>query len=299
MLELLIFVTFLGLVLACQRRLGLANPFQIYFFLWLLVFLGYYSYQGSFAVISSEVLMMLLGAKCLALLLLIAALTATTKNHRANFVPIDVRDNRIIAAAQIVVCIAMPFVYMKALSLSDGNDVFSVLGYVRLRTSITEDGIGFGVFAYFFILSYAITSIVVILYATKRISVYWLIFSVAISIFYAYLGTARTAFLLFLLLVLIPLILMRFLKLKGIAFSALLTVAIFIFVAGMTAKGISVDSNLAENVETFSSNIRSYTVAPLLALSQFAGSNFPVDLGKNSFRTVIASAIGVAASIAD
>ena len=42
MFEALLLVTFIGFVLSNHGRLGTGNPYQIYFFVWLTVYSGYY-----------------------------------------------------------------------------------------------------------------------------------------------------------------------------------------------------------------------------------------------------------------
>ncbi len=235
--------------------------------------------------------MLLLGAKGVAFLFLIIVLKSKLLkiNIHNNFL-IEVKSNIFISVAQYAVFLVTPFAYIKALSLSDGIDIFSVLGYIQLRSSMTDDGQTIGFVGYFSTLSYVVSSISVILYITKQIGAFRLLFSIGVSLFYVYLGTGRTTVLLFLLLIFIPLILLKFFKLREVLISSLLVIALFIFIAGMTAKGISVEAGFSENLTSFLENIRSYTVAPFLALSEFINSNFSVGLGINTFRTFFAFA---------
>lgn len=296
MLELLLLITFGGLMLASHRRMGLANPFQIYFLIWFLVFFGYYSSGNSFIKVQSEFLMLLLAAKSFAFLILITAFkTSSIKTKRNNISLGEIKNNKFILMAQVLVCLATPLAYKKALSLS-GADIFSVLGYIQLRSAMTEDGQGFGILAYLSTLSYIVTSTSAILYATKSIGFMRLIFSIVVSLFYVYLGTGRTSVLLLLILIFIPLVILNLIHLKGIFIFSLLVVVLFVFIAGMTAKGISVEVGFIENLNSFIENIRGYTVAPFLALSQLANINFSIALGANTFRTFIALAYGLGLS---
>lgn len=291
MLELLLLITFVGLALASQRRMGLANPFQIYFLIWFLVFFGYYFSRNSYIKVQPEFLMLMLLAKSPPFLFLIVILkNPSIEAKLRNNHLIGLKNYNFIIIAQILVFLLLPFVYNKALLLSGDLDIFSVLGYIQLRTSMTEDGQGYGVLAYFSMLSYVVSSISVVLYATKEISILRLIISVVISLFYVYLGTGRTSVLLFMLLTFIPLVLLKIFKLKEILIFSLLVIVLFVFIASMTAKGISVNSGFLENINSFLENIRGYTVAPLLALSEFIDSNFSIGLGENIFRTLFAFA---------
>jgi oligosaccharide repeat unit polymerase len=289
MLELLLLLTLGGLTLASHRRMGLANPFQIYFLIWLLVFFGYYFYATSFIKLQSEFLVLMLITKSIAILFLIVILiNTTTKNQVISNNSVNIKNRSLLDIAQILVLLIIPLVYKKALSLSNGVDIFSVLGYVQLRAAMTEDGQGFGFLNYFYVLSYVLSSISVILYINKKIGVLRLSASIAISLFYVYIGTGRTGALLLLLLIFIPLVLLKIFRLKGIFIFSLLVIILFVFIAGMTAKGVSVESGTLENIESFLENIRGYTVAPILAFSKFIDLNNSVGFGENIFRTFFA-----------
>ncbi len=70
MIELIIIVTFLGIILSIRRKIGIGNPFQIYFSMWFLVVLGYYIFRHSFVETSTAFITTLIVPKLLAFLLL-------------------------------------------------------------------------------------------------------------------------------------------------------------------------------------------------------------------------------------
>jgi oligosaccharide repeat unit polymerase len=291
MLELLLLITIAGFTLASHRSMGLANPFQIYFLIWLLVFFGYYFSGNSYIKVQPEFLMLFLVAKSISFMLLIIILKNSSLRLAARTITvIKVKNASLVSIAQIIVTVLMPFAYSKALSLSGGFDIFSVLGYIQLRSSMTEDGQGFGFLAYFSVLSYIVSSISVVMYVKKEIGIVRLIFSISVSLFYVYLATGRTGVLLLLILLFAPSILLKIIKIKAILIFSLLVTILFVFIASMTAKGISIDANFSENLKSFLENIRGYTVAPFLALSVFINSEFSLGFGENIFRTFFALA---------
>lgn len=291
MLELLLIVTFSGLILASHRKMGVANPFQIYFIIWFSIFVLYYFFNDTFISVQSEFFLLLLVVKLLALLILIVTFRlglSGAKNITIH--SIEVKNGSFLLGAQVLLLLAVPFAYKEALSLSKGYDIYSVIGYRQLRASMTEEGMGFGFLAYLFVLSFAVGSITVILYIQKKVSVVRLMLSIAISLFYVYLGTGRTHVLLFLILIFIPLALCGVVRLRGIILFVLLIFSLFIFIAGMTAKGVSTDYGFAENLSSFFENIRGYTVAPVLALAGLIDSDVTAAWGMYSFRIIFALA---------
>jgi oligosaccharide repeat unit polymerase len=90
------------------------------------------------------------------------------------------------------------------------------------------------------------------------------------------------------LMLFVPLILLRKVGPLGVVYAGLLLVGLFLFVAGMTAKGISVEDDLAKNVESFLDLLRAYTVAPILAFSVFLHDPPDTVWGANTFRILYA-----------
>lgn len=289
MLECLLVITFVGLMLASHRRMGLGNPFQIYFMVWFVIILGYYISRQTYTSISPEVVILLLVAKCLSFLLLFMSYSQNKETIEfSNSLHILESQDRLILIAQIMVTIALPFVYLQAVALAGGDSIFTVLGYTKLRYAITYDGEGFGLLSYFSILSYVVSSLTAFSYRQKKARLGRLVFSIFVSLSYAYLGSGRTAIMLFLCLMLVPLVISGLTSLRGILFSVFTGASSFVLVAAMTAKGISPSSNLSDNIDSFSKSIMGYAFTPLVAFSNLVVSEPPLGWGENTFRFFIA-----------
>jgi oligosaccharide repeat unit polymerase len=189
---------------------------------------------------------------------------------------------------QVASLLALPLVYLKAVELSHGQSVFSVYGYIALRTSLTENGIAYGWLSYFTPLSFVTSSVSIFLFKSGKIRCPRLILSLLISISYAYLSTGRTFFFLFLAMHVFPLILTRTVQYRGALIGAGLSFMAFVFVAAMTAKGVSFENGIADNMSSLSENIRSYSIAPLLAMSDLVEKAPEPALGANTFRSFLA-----------
>jgi oligosaccharide repeat unit polymerase len=116
-----------------------------------------------------------------------------------------------------------------------------------------------------------------------------------VSLFYVYVSTGRTHLLLLLSLTLVPLIMLEVVRLRGLSIALLLTAATFVFIATMTAKGISLEADFLENAASLAENLRAYTVAPFVAMSELMQADRPIEWGANTFRFFISvlHALGV------
>lgn len=285
MLELLLLVSFVGFLLASNRLIGFANPFQIYFFIWFLVFFCYYLSKDSFISVSSEFLLLIFTAMLFPLLFLISIYTINCEElNKNNVVSVGYINERLVLLAQVSVFFAAPLAYHQAINISGGENIFSVVGYILLRSAMTDDGKGYGLLAYFSILSGVVSSISSILYMKNKVGFTRLVVSILVSLFYCYLATGRTFVLLFMCLLFVPLIVLRIISVKGVFICFALLISLFVFISIMTAKGLSTEAGFVENIDSLSENLRSYTVAPFLALSQLVNSYSDVSLGENTFR---------------
>ena len=289
MLEGLLLLTISGLALASRRKMGLANPFQIYFFIWFSVFFGYYVLRTDFIRLSNEFLMLMLTVKAIAFLFLVVTyrVTPDRANSDAGRASAFQLRGHLLLAAQVVVIAALPFVYWRAIHLAGGNDVFSALGYTKLRAAWTEGEQGFGYLAYFFILAIVVTSLRIQSYFDKTCGLLGLSVSVATSLLYLYFSTARTFVLLFAVIVFVPLVIRGIINIRGVLVSALAVACLFVFMAAMTARGISLGSGFSANVGAFLENLRSYTIAPVLALFSLVNTEFMLGYGLNSLRVLV------------
>jgi oligosaccharide repeat unit polymerase len=298
-LELLLLINFSGLIFSSRSIFGLANPFQIYFLTWSLVFFGYRLSFNSYVNIDLYFLGLIFVVHFFAFMLMVGSFFL-----RKNLVIVsrgqDVEIVRLnyVFCAQFAVIVAIPFAYSRATIMS-GDDIFSVIGYIRLRSSMTDEGQSFGLIGYFSTLAFVVCSTSAFLLASGRLTWFRFLISFATAIFYVYIGTGRTIALLFLILLFVPMILFGFIRFKGILLFSMVAVLLFLLIAMMTAKGLSVDGGLLENIESFSGNVRAYTIAPFLAISQLFEKNIPIDYGLNSFRIVfsILYALGLSDSL--
>lgn len=287
--ELLLLVTLGGLLFSSSGRLGIANPFQIYFIIWFSIFFGFYYFKDTFIPVTDEFLAAVFVSQFSVFAVLIIIFISLKRNIVfGDKLLAPVKNHNYILFAQIIATSALPLVYLKAISLSGGINIFEVAGYMRLRGAITQDGLTFGFVSYISVMSNVITSISVYMYFCGQIGIWRIFISIVSGLFYVYIGTARTDVLLILILIAVPLILTKVLGIKGIAMTVGVTLLIFVFFASMTAKGISVDADFADNTVSFIENMRSYTVAPLLAFSKLYEAGSPVDLGQNTFQIIFA-----------
>lgn len=289
MLEGLLLLTISGLALASQRKMGLANPFQIYFLIWFSVFFGYYILRVDFISISNEFLMLMVTVKAIAFLFLVVTYRVTSDhiNSEAGRASAFQLRSHLLLAAQVVVIAALPFVYWRAIHLAGGNDVFSVLGYTKLRASLTDGGQNFGYLAYFFVLALVLTSLRLQSYFDKTSGLLGLSVSIAASLLYLYFSTGRTFVLFFAAILFVPLVMRGIIRVRGVVVSMLLVACLFVFMAAMTARGISMGSGFSENAESFLENLRSYTIAPVLALFSLMNTEFMLGYGLNSLRGLV------------
>ncbi|MGX6565689.1 O-antigen polymerase [Cupriavidus necator] len=288
MFEILLLITLAGLLTASRRQLGFGNPFQIYFFVWFFLLFGYYLSRDTFISVSVEFIIIILAAKLLALFIMISCcLRLQVGSAEVWRHGVIARKSRFIDLAQLVVIIALPFVYGRATEIADGESIFTVLGYIKLRAAITEDGEGYGILAYLWVLSFVTTSVSIFLCRQSNLGGGRLWLSVAVSLCYCYLSTGRTYILFFLCLALVPLMNVGAVRMRGLLIALVIFAALSIFVAAMTAKGISADEGIAENIESFLESLRGYVVGPFLAFSRLVEWNPDLSWGENTFRLFV------------
>lgn len=289
MLEVLTLICFAGLLSSSGKKLGFGNPFQLYFLVWFGVLVYYWFSRDSYIAMSDEALGLMLVAKSLAFAFLLAfSLRSSPFKRFETDSPVGALNDRLISAALLIIAIGAPLTYQRAVQLS-GDDIFTVIGYIRLREALTSGGEGFGILGYLTVPSFVIATLCVTQYALHRKGLVRMLLAVSVSLFYTYLSTGRTFALLLIVLLFAPLILLRRIGFFGVIGAALVVMGLFVFVASMTAKGIAVEASFSDNVDTFLELLRAYTVAPLLAFSLLL-SDLPVsDWGANTFRVVYAA----------
>ena len=286
MLECLIFITLAGGLLASKPGMGMLNPFQVYFFVWLIIVLGYYFLQSNFISVSFEFLLLMIAAKSFALFILVCV-CVSSKVYAASHAEIpDFKLSRV-QLVWVLVLVGLPFVFQKASYLADGYSLFSSIGYMRLRAALSSGVGGYGIASYFLPLALVVSSIELCSYKAGKSSLARLCLSLLISLAYCYLATGRTYVLLLGVLMVSPLIIVKAIELRWVVFLLISFIFMYVFVTAMTAKGVSLDAGFYENVATFWLSLQSYIIAPLLAFSIFFENWSGAEFGLNTFRFFI------------
>lgn len=288
MLELLMIIVFAGLILSSRSKMGMGNPFQIYFMIWFLVIFGYYISSHTYKEVSSEFIRVIIAAKLFSFLLLLIAYRQRQEALKLlQSLNISKHQDRLILLAQIAVTVALLFVYLRALDLAAGECLFTVYGYRTLRKALTIGGESYGLLSYFFILSFVVSSLTVFSYRQGSAHLGRLILSGLVSLSYVYLSTGRTFVLLFLCLTIAPLVISGAIRLKGMLASVVIFTGLFMVITVISGKGISSDTGFWANIDSFLVNIRMYTIAPFVALSDLLATDPVLEWGKNTFRFFI------------
>lgn len=295
-MEFLFFIINIAGLLASNVKYPAANPYQIYFSVWTFVSAGYILSADSWLHISNEFFIIVSIPNVLAIGLLYSEKQLKYRHNKIlSSIELNQSNKIILNIYQTLVIIAMPFTYARANILSEGQDIFSIAGYIQLRASQTDGGLTYGIWGYFFILSFVTTAITSVMYSKKQLSAYRAATSVLVSICYVYMATGRTFALLLITMTAFPLIVCKAISYRGIALGLFSLIAIFMLIAVMTAKGTSIENGLIENVYSLLENIRSYTIAPIVGLSLIISQDPIPTLGDNSLRTIfsIFNAIGL------
>lgn len=288
MLGVLVALSLAGLVVSSNRRLGFSNPFQLYFLVWFSVFFTYWFSRDTYIDIPDEALGLMILAKGVSLAILLSIQAQSPRLDRPPpGSPVKDVNIKLSWAVLLVVVVGAPFAYQRALQLS-GSDIFTVIGYMRLRSALTADGDGYGLLAYLTVPSFVISSVCVTRFVIHRKGFLLMVSAISISLFYTYLSTGRTFVLLLLIMIFAPLVVLRRVQKRGVIAAFLLAVALFVFLAGMTSKGVSIEDDVVENIDSVLEGLRAYTVAPLLAFSRLLFDQPVTDWGANTFRIVYA-----------
>ena len=290
MLELLILITLAGLILSSSHRMGIANPFQIYFAVWFIIFLWLDISADKYINISDDFIFLLIGLKLLSFSILLAFFPLC-REKPITLKPIEISKSQDswILLAQIIVIAALPFVYDRALAFTEGIDILSIAGHIKLRAVMTNDGPDFGLLSYFFTLSYVVSSLTIFSYRQQGARLARLLLSILVSFSYIYLSTGRTNVLLFSCLIFMPLIINKIIGMKGMLISALAFAVVFVFLSLTTSKGISIDDiGWYGHIIKFWNHLENYTIVPLVAFFKLLETNPASDLGVHTFRFFIA-----------
>lgn len=287
MFEALLLVTFIGFVLSNHGRLGTGNPYQIYFFIWLIVYTGYYLTSDLFIRLDGAFIFVTLVSQYFALFLLIISYLKsagiTQKNMAPDLSTISVNKWFYYPLFFLVVGGAYP-TYLKAIELANGQSIFTIIGFMTLRNSITYEGRDFGIFGYLTPLSMIVAMVTAVGFRNRQISFLFFLITLAVAFFYCYMATGRTYILMLFCFVFMPFFVANIFSKKSLIVASVAFVSIFVFIAGMSSKGVSFDNSFSQNVRTFQENIVGYTTAPFVAMSQLFSNFDEPEYGINSLR---------------
>jgi oligosaccharide repeat unit polymerase len=285
MLNCLLMINLLGFILSNRLKMGILNPFKIYFLVWFLAIFGYYISRNTYTNISLEFVMLLFSVKVISFVLMFMVYSMRRDNPK-YLRPLIIGEGKdqFLLIAQVVVTAALLLTYLKAVSLTGGEGIFTILGYSRLRLSMSAGGDAFGILKYFGILSFVVTSMTIFSFLNGKAKLIRLAFSIFVSLSYTYLTTGRTFILLLFCLTILPSMLVGAIRPRGILVSVIIISSVFIAISVMTAKGISTNNRLSENVQFFYEHIKGYTTAPIVAFSNLVESEPKPEWGENTFR---------------
>lgn len=288
MIELQIAVLTLGLAFSCNKRMGLANPFQIYFGLWLLVMCWFYLTADTYPALAPAFKLLTLVAVGLSLMMLLCVKRYSRFDNAAcNGFDTQIRA-RLVYLCQVVVICSIPFAYQNAVALSGGADIFTKAGYAALRAALLIQK-GHSLFGYLCTLSMLLTAILIYQFkrsdrlATKTLTM----LSFGCTVFYLLLSTGRTFALLFFCLLFVPWILAGRLKLKGVLIAALLLFVSFAVVTLLLGKLSAVQGGDGSALMAVYLHLKDYTVAPFVSFGELFKQGSPLLLGEYTFRFFI------------
>ncbi|WP_171804918.1 O-antigen polymerase [Tolumonas auensis] len=268
----------------------IANPFKIFFMLWFFVFLTLYLTIDDWVEISNEFIVVNITTSLSVLLLsyILKGKTECLHSWRDENALNELFINRYLCFVFQIICFIGLFLAYYRVSLLIPDNIFSPVGYTKLRMSIGDDTVDYGILAYFFTLSFIVTSLTIILRVRGEVGSIRLILSIISSLSYCYLSTGRTFFLMFFCFSFAPLFVLGVVRRQHIVLISIVIVLLFILVAYLTGKGISEEQSFIENINSFLENLRSYTIAPVVAMNMLIEqiSNSSIFYGEYSFRFI-------------
>jgi len=275
----------LGLVLSFNKRMGLANPFQVYFGLWLVVVSWFFVTADTYPALFPEFKLLMLGATGLSFALLLC-IKKYSQFDSGRYIRFDTQTrNSLLYLSQVMVVVSVPFAYQNAVALAGNADVFTKAGYAALRSALLVQK-GHSVFGYLCTLSMLLTAILAYQFKwSDRLATKALTFlSFGTTGFYLLLSTGRTFALLFFCLLLVPLILAGRLKLRGVVTAAALVLISFAVVTILLGKLSAVQGGDVSVVSAVYQHLKDYMVDPFVSFSELFKQGSPMLLGEYTFR---------------
>lgn len=297
MLNALVLTSFFGFILSKYYKLGPFNPFTLYFGVWLTVFGILWIFQDVYITLPSQFLLIITCVQLVAIFLMtcIKIIDAPSKQDFSSYPSQYHLNDKLILMLQLALLAAMPVLYQKATEFAGGQNIFTSIGYINLRRAFNEQGMDMGVLRYLYPLSFLCCAFTVY-YAAKGQFKKWRAFlAVVTALFYAYLATGRTFFLMVFVFTIPPLAIAGKIRAKSLIILGSILFGFFFLVATLTAKGTSMDASLGENISSFAESIHSYLIAPFVALYLLSEKLPILAYGDYSLRFLISvlSAIGL------
>ena len=186
-----------------------------------------------------------------------------------------VLNKKLFTLVQIILILALPEFYQMVVGYA-GQNIFTSTGYTRLRYAFNNEGKDMGRLGYLFTFAFLSAAIGVFYAAKKQLNKWQAVLAVLLALFYAFLTTGRTFFLMIFLFTVIPLALLGKIKAKSLLVLSGGLLSMFLLVALLTSKGASADASFGDNILSFIDSVHNYLIAPFVALSlQMSDFNSP------------------------
>ncbi|MDO4248250.1 MAG: O-antigen polymerase [Neisseria sp.] len=271
----LIAITLFGLFVAKLGRYGPFNPFTLYFGVWAAIFIIYMLFQDVYYAVSEEYLLIQICVHLFAFCIMVATQLGKPIAKSQELPYEYVLNKKLFTLVQIILILALPEFYQMVVGYA-GQNIFTSTGYTRLRYAFNNEGKDMGRLGYLFTFAFLSAAIGVFYAAKKQLNKWQAVLAVLLALFYAFLTTGRTFFLMIFLFTVIPLALLGKIKAKSLLVLSGGLLSMFLLVALLTSKGASADASFGDNILSFIDSVHNYLIAPFVALSlQMSDFNSP------------------------
>ena len=271
----LIAITLFGLFVAKLGMYGPFNPFTLYFGVWAAIFIIYMLFQDVYYAVSEEYLLIQICVHLFAFCIMVATQLGKPIAKSQELPYEYVLNKKLFTLVQIILILALPEFYQMVVGYA-GQNIFTSTGYTRLRYAFNNEGKDMGRLGYLFTFAFLSAAIGVFYAAKKQLNKWQAVLAVLLALFYAFLTTGRTFFLMIFLFTVIPLALLGKIKAKSLLVLSGGLLSMFLLVALLTSKGASADASFGDNILSFIDSVHNYLIAPFVALSlQMSDFNSP------------------------
>ena len=280
MIYVLLIVLVLGLVLTSWPGVNNFNPFQVFFALWLTIVIFYLG-DESWYEITPEFLALLIATSSTWLLIYIKSLRSFQSKKTWSLT--DNTNLTVFYLLLVVLCVGMPFVYRDFISQSAYQFQVDINNYRSIRQYQSDFSDDVSILGYLRNLSAVVSVAAIILWFNKKISWQISLLSLTISMAYIFMSTGRT-FLIFLVFPVIVLcgIYKKHYMTYAFALVALIGMIVITYLTGKT--GAQSYESLTILFVDFISSLRSYFVAPFVAMGNYSYENYDLYFGMDTFR---------------